>query len=55
VNDPLGERHRRRRRREGARPQLGDNLISSVPRSATDDRAELMQAMQEVLNRLTKA
>ncbi len=39
----------------GTRPQRGSNLVISVPRSATGDRAELMQAIQEVLDRLTKA
>jgi ParB family transcriptional regulator, chromosome partitioning protein len=39
----------------GTRPQRGSNLVISVPRSATADRAELMQAIQEVLDRLTKA
>jgi ParB family transcriptional regulator, chromosome partitioning protein len=39
----------------GTRPQRGGNLVISVPRSATVDRIELMQAIQEVLDRLTKA
>ncbi len=39
----------------GTRPQRGSNLVISVPRGATGDRAELMQAIEEVLDRLTKA
>jgi hypothetical protein len=39
----------------GTRPLRGSNLVISVPRSATVDRAELMQAIQEVLDRLTRA
>ena len=38
----------------GTRPQRGSNFVINVPRSATADRAELMQAIKEVLDRLTK-
>jgi ParB family chromosome partitioning protein len=39
----------------GTRPQHGTNFVIRVPRSAIGDRAELMQAIKEVLDRLTKA
>jgi hypothetical protein len=39
----------------GTRPQRGSNLMISVPRSATADRAAVMQAIQDVLDRLTEA
>jgi ParB family chromosome partitioning protein len=39
----------------GTRPQRGGNLVISVPRGGAGDRAELMQAIGEVLDRLTKA
>jgi ParB family chromosome partitioning protein len=39
----------------GTRPQRGGNLVISVPLRATADRAELTRAIDEVLDRLTKA
>jgi ParB family chromosome partitioning protein len=39
----------------GTRPLRGSNLVISVPRGAAGDRAALMQAIGEVLDRLTKA
>jgi len=39
----------------GTRPQRGSNLVISVPRSATSDRAELIAAINEVLDKLVQA
>jgi ParB family chromosome partitioning protein len=39
----------------GTRPRRGSNFVISVPRNATDDRAVLMQAINDILDRLTKA
>jgi ParB family transcriptional regulator, chromosome partitioning protein len=39
----------------GTRPQRGSNLVISVPRSATSDRAELIAAINEVLDKLAQA
>jgi ParB family chromosome partitioning protein len=39
----------------GTRPPRGSNLVMNLPRGAAGDRAELMRAIGEVLDRLTKA
>jgi ParB family chromosome partitioning protein len=38
----------------GTRPQRGSNIVISIPRTAVADREQLLQAVGEVLDKLTK-